>query len=52
MIVHKSVTEYAADVGLTDRGVRWQIANKLLPKGVTAKKIGGTWIITVKTDKK
>lgn len=52
MIRTLSVKEYAVESGITDRGVRWQIDKKLLPKNVKAKKIGGTWIITIKTDKK
>lgn len=44
-----SVTEYAEEVGKTPQGVRWQIEHKLLPKGVTAKKVGKTFVITIKT---
>lgn len=41
-----SVSEYASAMSLTDQAVRWQCKNLKLAPGVSAKKVGSTWIIT------
>ena len=43
-----SVTQYAKTLGLTRQGVLLQIKEKRLAKGVSAKKIGNTYVIFVK----
>jgi hypothetical protein len=42
--------DYSEDTPNTPQGVRWQIQKGLLPKGVTAKKIGKAYVITVKSN--
>jgi len=50
-----SVTEYAKRLGVTRSAVLLQIKEKRLAKGVTCKKIGNTYFLSVqgqKTNKK
>ena len=42
-----SVTEYAKSLGVTRQAVLLQIKDKRLAKGITAKKIGNTYFLTV-----
>lgn len=43
-----SVTEYAKRLNVTRSAVLLQIKDKRLAKGITAKKIGNTYFLTVK----
>jgi len=46
-----SVTEYAKRLGVTRSAVLLQIKEKRLAKGVTAKKIGNTYYLSVRGQK-
>lgn len=47
-----SVTEYAKSVGLTRQAVLRQIKDGRLPKGVSEKKIGKTYVLFVSEKRK
>ena len=47
-----SVTEYAKSLGVTRQAVLLQIKEKRLAKGVTCKKIGNTYSLSVRGQKK
>ena len=47
-----SVTEYAKRLGVTRQAVLLQIKEKRLPKNVTVKKIGSTYLLSVQGQKK
>lgn len=47
-----SVTDYAKQLGVTRQAVLLQIKEKRLPKNVTAKKIGNTYLLSVRGQKK
>lgn len=47
-----SVTEYAKRLGVTRSAVLLQIKEKRLPKNVTVKKIGNTYSLSVRGQKK
>jgi len=42
-----TVSQYANRTGHTRQSVHKQIKENRLPKGVTAKKIGSTWLISI-----
>lgn len=42
-----TVEQYAVIIGKTPQAVRWQCKHQKLKNGWTAKKLGGTWIITL-----
>lgn len=46
-----SVTEYAYKMGLTRQAILAQIEEKRLPKNVSAKKVGATWVLKIKESK-
>jgi hypothetical protein len=46
-----SVTEYAKLLGLTRQAILLQIKEKRLAKGVTCKKIGNTYSLSVRSKK-
>ena len=47
-----SVTEYAKSLGVTRQAILLQIKEKRLPKNVTVKKIGNTYSLSVRGQKK
>ncbi len=47
-----SVTDYAKLLGLTRQAILLQIKEKRLPKNVTVKKIGNTYSLSVRGQKK
>ena len=47
-----SVTDYAKQLGITRQAVLLQIKEKRLPKNVTAKKIGNTYLLSVRGQKR
>ena len=47
-----SVTEYAKSLGVTRQAILLQIKEKRLAKGVTYKKIGNTYSLSVRGQKK
>jgi predicted transcriptional regulator len=47
-----SVTEYAKRLGVTRSAVLLQIKEKRLPKNVTVEKIGNTYTLSVRGQKK
>jgi predicted transcriptional regulator len=47
-----SVTQYAKRLGITRQAVLLQIKEKRLPKNVTVQKIGNTYLLTVRGQKK
>jgi len=47
-----SVTEYAKLLGVTRQAVLWQIKEKRLSEGVTCKKIGNTYSLSVRGQKR
>lgn len=47
-----SVTEYAKQLGVTRQAVLLQIKEKRLPKNVKVEKIGNTYSLTVRGQKK
>lgn len=47
-----SVTDYAKQLGITRQAVLLQIKEKRLPKNVTVKKIGNTYLLSVRGQKK
>lgn len=47
-----SVTEYAKQLGITRQAVLLQIKEKRLPKNVTVHKIGNTYLLKVRGQKK
>lgn len=50
--MRQSVTEYAKQLGITRQAVLLQIKEKRLPKNVKAEKIGNTYSLTVRGQKK
>lgn len=42
-----SVTEYAASKTVSRQAILARIRDKTLPKGVTAKKVGIYWVLTM-----
>ena len=47
-----SVTDYAKLLGVTRQAILLQIKEKRLPKNVTVKKIGNTYSLSVRGQKK
>lgn len=47
-----SVTDYAKLLGVTRQAILLQIKEKRLPKNVTVKKIGNTYLLSVRGQKK
>lgn len=47
-----SVTDYAKLLGVTRQAILLQIKEKRLPKNVTVKKIGNTYSLSVRWQKK
>jgi DNA-binding XRE family transcriptional regulator len=47
-----SVTDYAKLLGVTRQAILLQIKEKRLPKNVTAKKIGNTYLLSVRRQKR
>ncbi len=47
-----SVTEYAKSLGVTRQAILLQIKEKRLPKNVTVEKIGNTYSLSVRGQKK
>ena len=47
-----SVTEYAKSLCVTRQAILLQIKEKRLPKNVTVKKIGNTYLLSVRGQKK
>lgn len=42
-----SVTQYAARQNVTRQAILLQIKDKRLPKNVSSKKVGATWVIVL-----
>lgn len=40
-----TIVDYSALVDQTPQAIRWQIKEGKLPTGVTAKKVGTTWLL-------
>ena len=47
-----SVTEYAKSLGVTRQAILLQIKEKRLPKNVTIEKVGNTYSLSVRGQKK